>query len=142
MLRHSFVDVHGIKRTLHTYAKKPLCIWDREIIMFHKYMEMNKVSGMDHTDTPSWAMWNEQGRDDRAIFVSNISLTTMQEELLEPLELIWRYKQIVMYMFFVLPPLKQVGCLRGVVIIGPGSKYAYLIYLNEGHVEEILNVHQ
>jgi hypothetical protein len=43
---------------------------------------------------------------------------------------------------FVLLSLKQVGCLSGLIIVGPRSKYAYFIYANEDHVEEILGVHQ
>jgi hypothetical protein len=37
--------------------------------------------------------------------------------------------------------LKQVDFLGGLIIIGPGSKYAYFIYLKGDRVEEILSVH-
>ncbi|KAF8492402.1 hypothetical protein F5888DRAFT_1730527, partial [Russula emetica] len=96
-----FADVHGVKRTLHAYAEKPLLIRGKEIIVFRKYTKTNGVSGsMDtNTDTPSRTTRTMQGRDDGAIFVSRFSPTTTQEELLEALEPFGKHEQFVMCMF-------------------------------------------
>jgi len=67
--------------------------------VFRKYTKMNKVSGMD-MDTPSWATRTEQGRDEVVIFVSNVSPTTAQEELLEALEPFGKYEQFMTRMSF------------------------------------------
>ena len=61
--------------------------------------------------------------------------------LLGALDPFGKFEQIVMRMSFVLPSLRQVGCLSGLIIIGPGSNYAYFIYSNED-AEEILSFHQ
>ena len=53
-----------------------------------------------------------------------------------------RTEQFVMRMSFPFLSLKQVGFLSGLIITGPGSKYACFIYSDEDHVEEILSVHQ
>jgi hypothetical protein len=139
-----FADVHGVKRTLHAYAEKPLRVRGREIVMFRKYTKIKKVSDMDtDSDTPS-ATRTEQGRDDGGIFVSNFPPTTTQEEILEALGPFGKYEQFVMRMSFALlsVSLKQVGFLSGLIIIGPGSKRAHFIYSNEDRVEDILSVHQ
>jgi hypothetical protein len=67
--------------------------------VFRKYTNMNKVSGMG-VDTPSWATRTEQGRDEVVIFVSDVSPTTAQEELLEALKPFGKYEQFVMRMSF------------------------------------------
>jgi hypothetical protein len=88
----------------------------------------NKVSGMDmDTDTPSLATRTEQGRADRAIFVSDLPPAAKQEELLESMEPFGKYEQFVTRMLFALLSLflKQVGSLSAIIIIDPGSKHAY-----------------
>ena len=94
-----FADVHGVKRTLHAYAERPLLVRGREIIVFRKNT-MDTVSGTD-TGT-SRTTRTENGRGGRAIFVSNFHPRVTQEELLRVLKPFGKYKRFVMGMSFAL----------------------------------------
>ena len=91
-------------------------------------------------DTPLRATRTEQGRDDGALFVSNFLPTTTQEELSEALEPFGKYEQFVMRMSFAF--LSQGSGLSKRTFYHRSPEYAYIIYLNEDHVEEISSVYQ
>jgi hypothetical protein len=114
--RRRFVDVHGVMRTLHARAEKPFRVLGQEITLFRKYKNTNCGTG---------AM----------LSVSNLPLKMMQEELLVAIN---RSQSTSDSRYVCLFPfsLKQLSFLSG-LILGPESKYAFFIYLNESYVEQI-----
>ena len=131
-----FADIHGVKRTLHAYAEKPLRVKGREIFVFRRYSEMRKEPSVPSLPTP--------GRDDGTIFVANFPPSSTEEELSKALEPFGKVEQIMMRMSFsLLLSLSQTSgpSERTCYIIGPGSKYAYLVYPNKDHVERTLKDH-
>jgi len=74
--------MHGVKRTLHAYAEKPLRVRGQKIIMFRKYKNTNR------------------GTEGGDIYVrgSNFPLNSTQEELLDVLEPLGKYERLVIRM--------------------------------------------
>jgi hypothetical protein len=99
-----FVDVHGVKRTLHAYAERPIRVRGREIIVFRKSTTTNNevVSGVHTTATPSQATQTGEARDGGVLFVSDFPPTMTQEELIEALEPFGKYDKFVMRTSFCL----------------------------------------
>ena len=94
--RRRFVDVHGVMRTLHARAEKPFACWGGRSSCFGSNKNTNRGTG---------AM----------IFVSNLPLKTMQEELLEAIN---RFQSTSdsRYVCFFPFSLKQLSFLSGLKI--------------------------
>jgi hypothetical protein len=103
-----FADVHGVKRTLHAYADRPLRVRGREITVFRKQAATNG-SGMEENDmelggantriaSASQTTRTEDGHEEVGMFVSNFPWHTTQEELSEVLEPLGKYERLVMRM--------------------------------------------
>ena len=101
-----FVDDHGVKRTLHAYAERPIRVRGREITVFRSSMTMNDE--MVDTASPSQAT-PTGGGGGGVIFVSDFPPKMTQEDLIEALEPFGEYKKFVMRMSFFAFTLWQVG---------------------------------
>jgi hypothetical protein len=154
----AFADVHGVRRTLHAYAEKPLRVRGKEIIVFRKQKRADLEGGDEEPDFGAGvgAAWREgsfrtpasssshtrygQGRGDGAIFVSSFPPGTTPGELAEVLAQFGKYERMVMRMQFLCFSF-CVLLSKLVVIIGPDSKYAFFVYSSEHRAEEVLRVH-
>ena len=105
-----FVDADGVRRALHAYAERTLCVRGREIVVFRKHGQGADVgvrrrllyvrrSERDGGDVAAAA---GQG----AIFVSDFPGGTLQEELVGALAPLGKYERFVMRtcFFFYLAP--------------------------------------
>jgi hypothetical protein len=102
-----FADVHGVKRTLHAYAERPIRVRGKEIIVFRKRrrtreeeeggggLKINDVSASRRTG----AAPAERGHDRETIFVSGFPQDSTQEELCEALVPFGKHEAFVMRMF-------------------------------------------
>jgi hypothetical protein len=88
-----FADVHGVKRTLHAYAERPIRVRGKEIIVFRK----RSRTRLEEEDGGG-AATERRGDDARqTIFVSGFPQdSTTREELCEALAPFGKHEAFVM----------------------------------------------
>jgi hypothetical protein len=107
-----FADVHGVKRTLHAYAERPIRVRGKEIIVFRKRSRTRLEEEDDDEANVSrraagggGAAAERRGDDARqTIFVSGFPQdSTTREELCEALAPFGKHEAFVMRIFLSQP---------------------------------------
>jgi prepilin-type processing-associated H-X9-DG protein len=146
----TFADGHGMKRTLHAYAERPLCVRGEEVIVFRKHKDPEDLEGGveeefgaavdtawrddDYRSSASSSSYSRVGKspNDGAIFVSGFLPGTTLGEISEALAQFGKYERMVMRMFsFAMIP-HFLPLLSELVIIRPRFKIRIFYIFEQG----------
>jgi len=144
-----FADAVAVSRVLHAYADEPLRVRGQEIVVFRERSAHRgpgvKVGSLRGTPRARHEKMDD-GEGDGAIFVSNFPAGTTQEEVLEAVAPLGKYEGIVMRTCFTSSFFFSLSLGRAIrfsqpALTGPGSKYAYVMYLSNDRVDDVLRAH-